>query len=136
MHLREFYSREILVSTQELVNTIREIQKVSNSVTNDPQVLEIINQFDHDKDGFIEADEILKVKQNKGRFRSSTLFFFVVSLQALEIIGNERVNISKKHLKEIIDVVRKEQIVEEKEKKEELVAKAKQPPVASANKST
>jgi len=92
--------KEILVSTQEFVNTIREIQKVSNSNV-DTQVSEIINQFDHDKDGFIDADEVLK---------------------ALEIIGNEKVKISKKHLKEIIDVVRKETIVEEKE------AKTKQTP--------
>ncbi|CAF5185142.1 unnamed protein product [Rotaria magnacalcarata] len=96
--------KEILVSTQELVNTIRELQKVSNKST-DIQVWDLINQFDHNKDGFIEVDEILK---------------------ALEIIGNEKVKISKKHLKEIIDVVRKEHIVEEKEKKEELVAKVKQ----------
>ncbi|CAF3962801.1 unnamed protein product, partial [Rotaria magnacalcarata] len=74
--------KEILVSTQELVNTIRELQKVSNKST-DIQVWDLINQFDHNKDGFIEVDEILK---------------------ALEIIGNEKVKISKKHLKEIIDV--------------------------------
>lgn len=41
--------------------------------------------------------------------------------------------ISKKHLKEIIDVVRKEHIVEEIEKKEEMEAKVKQD---SATKST
>ncbi|CAF4933202.1 unnamed protein product, partial [Rotaria sp. Silwood1] len=93
--------KDILVSTQELVNAIREIQKVSNQST-DTQVWDLINQFDHNKDGFIEADEILK---------------------ALEIIGNEKVKISKKHLKEIIDLVRKEQIVEEKERKEEMDAK-------------
>ncbi|CAF2967136.1 unnamed protein product [Rotaria sp. Silwood2] len=96
--------KEILVSTQELVNTIREIQKVSNKFP-DTQVWDIINQFDHNKDGFIEADEILK---------------------AFEIIGNEKVKISKKHLKEIIDLVRKEQIIEDKERKEEMDAKVKQ----------
>ena len=52
--------RDILVSTQELVNTIRQIQKVSNQST-DAQVWEIIHQFDHDKDGFIVADDILEV---------------------------------------------------------------------------
>ncbi len=55
------YFRDILVSTQELVNTIRQIQKASNQNI-DPQLWEIINQFDHNKDGFIEADEILEVK--------------------------------------------------------------------------
>lgn len=94
--------KEILVSTQELVNTIRQIQKVSNQNI-DPQLWDIINQIDHNKDGFIEADEVLK---------------------ALEIIENEKVKISKKHLKEIIDLVRKEHIVEEIEKKEEKEAKA------------
>jgi hypothetical protein len=44
----------------------------------------------------------------------------------LELIGNEKVKISKKHLQEIIDLVRKEHIVEEKEKMEEMVAKTKQ----------
>ena len=34
--------------------------------------------------------------------------------------------ISKKHLKEIIDLVRKEHIIEEKEKQEEIKAKIKQ----------
>ena len=55
-----YFYREILVSTQELANTIRHIQKVS-STHEDAQVSEIIKQFDHDKDGFIDADEILKV---------------------------------------------------------------------------
>jgi len=77
------------------VNAIREIQKKSNQAS-DKEMSEIIEQFDPDKDGFIQVDEIL---------------------QALEIIGNEKVKISKKHLKEIIDLVRKERIVDEKEKK-------------------
>jgi hypothetical protein len=50
----------MLVSSQELINTIRQIQKASNH-SNDAQLWDIINQFDHNKDGFIEADEILKV---------------------------------------------------------------------------
>ncbi|UJR16220.1 hypothetical protein I4U23_003130 [Adineta vaga] len=104
--------KETLVTTQELVNTIRQIQKASNENV-DPQIWDIINQFDHNKDGIIEADEILK---------------------ALEIIENEKVKISKKHLKEIIDLVRKEHIVEEIEKKEEIEAKAKQEaPTATKN---
>jgi hypothetical protein len=50
------------------------------------------------------------------------------------LIGNEKVKISKKHLKEIIDLVRKEHIVEEIEKKEEMEAKAKQePPTTSSS---
>ncbi|CAF1471626.1 unnamed protein product [Adineta steineri] len=104
--------KEILVTTQELVNTIRKIQKVSNTNV-DSQIWDIINQFDHNKDGIIEADEILK---------------------ALEIIENEKVKISKKHLKEIIDLVRKEHIVEEKEKKEEMEAKTKQEPSTTTTK--
>lgn len=51
----------MLVSTQELINTIRQIQKFSNEAV-DAQVWDIIHQFDHNRDGFIEADEILKVK--------------------------------------------------------------------------
>lgn len=93
--------------------------------------MDIINQFDHNKDGYIEADEILKVS-NK-RFFSYFVLFLRFSSQVLEIIGNEKVKISKKHLKEIIDVVRKEHIVEEIEKKEEMEAKVKQD---SATKST
>ena len=42
-----------------------------------------------------------------------------------------KIKISKKHLNEIIDLIRKEHIVEEKEKKEEMEAKSKQetPPI-------
>ena len=50
----------MLVSTQEFINTIRQIQKVSNEAV-DAQVWDIIHQFDHNRDGFIEADEILEV---------------------------------------------------------------------------
>ncbi len=57
-----FLNRNMLVSTQEFINAIRQIQKVSSQST-DAQVWEIIQQFDHNKDGFIEADEILKVKK-------------------------------------------------------------------------
>ncbi len=109
----------MLVSTQEFVNTIRQIQKASNEFT-DAQVWDIIHQFDHNKDGFIEADEILKVKTKNILSNLSKYFLF----QTLEIIGNEKVQISKKHLKEIVDLVRKEHIVQEKEKKFE--AKIKQ----------
>ena len=48
------------------------------------------------------------------------------------MIGNEKVKISKKHLKEIIDLVRKEHIIEEKEKKEELETKSKPPSAKKA----
>jgi Ca2+-binding EF-hand superfamily protein len=60
--LNYFYSREILITTQELVNTIRQIQKASNQNV-DSQVWDIINQFDHNKDGIIEAEEILEVNE-------------------------------------------------------------------------
>jgi len=58
-----FLNRNRLISTQELVNTIRQIQELSNQPI-DTQVLDIIYQFDHNKDGFINADEISKVKIN------------------------------------------------------------------------
>jgi hypothetical protein len=61
-------------------------------------------------------------------FRSK---FFPLFFQALELIENEKVKISKKNLKEIIDLVRKEHIVE---KIEEMEAKAKQEPPPSATK--
>jgi Ca2+-binding EF-hand superfamily protein len=64
----------MLVSTQELVNTIRQVQKVSNQGV-DAQVWEVINQFDHDKDGFIDADEILKVNKQSLRY-----FIYLTSL--------------------------------------------------------
>jgi hypothetical protein len=51
----------MLVSTHEFVDTIRQIQQDSDQSI-DAQVWDIIHQFDHNKDGFIEADEILKVK--------------------------------------------------------------------------
>jgi hypothetical protein len=56
------FDRNMLVSTQEIVDTIRQIQKVSNEST-DVQVWDIIHQFDHNKDGFIDAEEILKVEK-------------------------------------------------------------------------
>lgn len=54
--------------------------------------------------------------------------FFFFS-KALEIIGNEKVEISKKHLKDILDLVRKEHIVQEKEKTN---AKIKQQSIINA----
>jgi hypothetical protein len=56
--------------------------------------------------------------------------------KALEIAENENVKISKKHLKEIIDLVRKEHIVEEKEKKDEIEAKTKQEPTSNSTTAT
>ncbi|CAF2472491.1 unnamed protein product [Rotaria sp. Silwood2] len=93
--------RDMLVSTQEFINTIRQIQKASNEST-DAQIWDIIQQFDRNQDGFIDVDEIVKT---------------------LEIIGNEKIQISKKYLKEIINLVRKEHMIEQKEKFE---AKTKQ----------
>lgn len=57
-------NRNLLISTQEFVNTILQIQKFS-SLSTDAQVWDIIDQFDHNKDGFIEAGEILKVNSNE-----------------------------------------------------------------------
>lgn len=42
------------------MNTIRQIQQASNE-SNETVMQDLIHQFDHNKDGFIEADEILKV---------------------------------------------------------------------------
>jgi len=69
----------MLVSTQEFINAIRQIQKVSSQST-DAQVWEIIQQFDHNKDGFIEADEILKVKNS---YYTKKFFFFLFSFRHL-----------------------------------------------------
>lgn len=46
----------------------------------------------------------------------------------MELIGNENVQISKKHLKEILNLVRKEHLLQAKEKFE---AKAKQQAILS-----
>ena len=54
----------MLVSTQEFIDSIRQIQKVSNEST-DAQLWDIIHQFDINKDGFIDTDEILQVEINR-----------------------------------------------------------------------
>ncbi|CAF0784652.1 unnamed protein product [Didymodactylos carnosus] len=95
--------KDKLVTTQELVNAIRQIQKMSSQAS-EAEMEDIIQQFDPDRDGYIQVDEILK---------------------ALELIASEKVKISKQHLKEVIDLVRKEHIVEEKEKKDEAELKLK-----------
>ena len=65
----------MLVSTQEFVNTIRQIQKASNESI-DAQVWDIIHQFDHNKDGFIEADEILKVEKKEKSAIEIKFFYY------------------------------------------------------------
>ena len=85
----------MLVSTQEFINTIRQIQKVSKEAT-DAHVWDIIHQFDHNRDGFIEADEILKVER-KFPIRSN---FIRIYSRHLKSSGTKKCksqkNISKK----------------------------------------
>lgn len=55
------YYRNLLVSAQELINTIRKIQKVSNQSTDD-HIWDIIHQLDANQQGSFEVDAIIKVR--------------------------------------------------------------------------
>nr|CAD7587297.1 unnamed protein product [Timema genevievae] len=81
---------EELVTIEELIASIKQIQKIPDeSLVN--RISEVLEQMDVDKDGAIRVDHVLKV---------------------LEVVGKENVNLNKKQMDELLDLLKKEEVIE------------------------
>nr|CAD7570645.1 unnamed protein product [Timema californicum] len=81
---------EELVTIEELIASIKQIQKIPDeSLVN--RIAEVLEQMDVDKDGAIRVDHVLKV---------------------LEVVGKENVKLNKKQMDELLDLLKKEEVIE------------------------
>lgn len=85
-----------LVKIDELITAIKKIQNVPDQHRLQ-RIAEILAKIDNDRDGSIKIEDVLKV---------------------LELIGKEDIKLSKKQVDELLDLINKEVILEEKSQKE------------------
>ncbi|ESP00432.1 hypothetical protein LOTGIDRAFT_140711, partial [Lottia gigantea] len=96
-----FVFRANIISINEMVLGLKRLQKVPNETRNQ-QIVEVL---DDDRDGNINVSHVLKV---------------------IEQIGRENVKLDSSQLSEIIDLIKREEAIEEEEKLQEKLDKEKQ----------
>ncbi|XP_011201709.1 mitochondrial proton/calcium exchanger protein [Bactrocera dorsalis] len=99
---QELAQDEDTVHIEELMNTIKKLQKTSDE-TRLKQIEKVLSKIDADKDGLITVDEVLNV---------------------VEAISRENVNLSDKQIEELVTLLDKENIIEAEERLEKAIAKS------------
>ncbi|XP_039954109.1 mitochondrial proton/calcium exchanger protein [Bactrocera tryoni] len=99
---QELTQDEDTVHIEELMNTIKKLQKTSDE-TRLKQIEKVLSKIDADKDGLITVDEVLNV---------------------VEAISRENVNLSDKQIEELVTLLDKENIIEAEERLEKAIAKS------------
>lgn len=99
---QEITQDEDTVHIEELMNTIKKLQKTSDE-TRLKQIEKVLSKIDADKDGLITVDEVLNV---------------------VEAISRENVNLSDKQIEELVTLLDKENIIEAEERLEKAIAKS------------
>lgn len=99
-----------------------QIQKVS-----DESVLEkiesVLGRMDDDRDGSLKVEDVLKVKFWNFSFYIKSISYWLFLKQVIETIGKENVQLDKKQLGEIFDLIDKEEIIETEDKIEKALKK-------------
>nr|XP_014085692.1 mitochondrial proton/calcium exchanger protein [Bactrocera oleae]XP_014085693.1 mitochondrial proton/calcium exchanger protein [Bactrocera oleae]XP_014085694.1 mitochondrial proton/calcium exchanger protein [Bactrocera oleae]XP_014085695.1 mitochondrial proton/calcium exchanger protein [Bactrocera oleae]XP_036231068.1 mitochondrial proton/calcium exchanger protein [Bactrocera oleae]XP_036231069.1 mitochondrial proton/calcium exchanger protein [Bactrocera oleae]XP_036231070.1 mitochondrial len=99
---QELMQDEDTVHIEELMNTIKKLQKTSDE-TRLKQIEKVLSKIDADKDGMITVDEVLNV---------------------VEAISRDNVNLSDKQIEELVTLLDKENIIEAEERLEKAIAKS------------
>lgn len=81
---------EQLVSIEELISAIKQIQKVPDDSFIE-QISEVLAKIDADRDGSLRVDDVLKV---------------------IELVAAENVKLNKKQIDEIVELIKKEELIE------------------------
>lgn len=109
------------MATSELLGAVRKAKDVK-----DPAKLEriaaVFAKLDDDKDGKIEVDDLVKVKKepyynlNLKTYLFLFLYNFYSFEKVIDVVGREHVDLSSKQLEDIVGMLAKEELLEEKEK--------------------
>uniref|UniRef100_A0A0A9YWM4 LETM1 and EF-hand domain-containing protein anon-60Da, mitochondrial n=1 Tax=Lygus hesperus TaxID=30085 RepID=A0A0A9YWM4_LYGHE len=81
--------RDENLSIEDLINTVRKIQGVPASSLE--KITDVLTKMDADNDGVIRVDVVLKM---------------------LELVGNEKIKLSKKQISELVELIDKEEAIE------------------------
>merc|ERR1712241_556550 len=92
---------EHLVSTQDLLTAVRELQQVPDSEMVE-RITEVVASMDEDNDGVVKLEHVNKV---------------------IEILGSDNVEISAKQIKQILDLIGKEELLEVESRIEKVLGK-------------
>jgi len=93
-----------LVRIDEIVNAIRKMQKLPDEPKLQ-QIHKMLGKIDIDKDGQLKVDDVLKI---------------------IATIGKENVNLNETQIDELIELITKEETLENEEKIEKALAKSKE----------
>jgi len=93
-----------LVRIDEIVNAIRKMQKLPDEPKLQ-QIHKMLGKIDVDKDGQLKVDDVLKI---------------------IATIGKENVNLNETQIDELIELISKEETLENEEKIEKALAKSKE----------
>merc|ERR1712066_883309 len=93
---------EELITIQDLLAAVRQLQKVPDSDMLE-RISEVIASIDEDSDGIVKMEHVNKV---------------------IEILGRDNVEASGKQVKQIIDLIVKEELLEVESRIEKIVGKA------------
>lgn len=93
-----------LVQIEEIINAIRKMQKIPDESKLE-QISKILGKIDVDKDGHLKVDDVLKV---------------------VEAFGKDSVDLTEKQLDELMELISKEEHLENEEKIEKALAKSKE----------
>lgn len=104
------------------------MQKVSDELKLQ-QIYQMLDKIDDDKDGHLKVDDVLKVEQTYFSIcwlKELNLIDLCCALvwQIIEMIGKEDVDLSSKNIDEIIELITKEEYLENEEKIEKALAKS------------
>ena len=92
---------EHLVSTQDLLTAVRGLQQVPDSEMVE-RITEVVASMDEDNDGVVKLEHVNKV---------------------IEILGSDNVEISAKQIKQILDLIGKEEMLEVESRIEKVLGK-------------
>ncbi|XP_046451069.1 mitochondrial proton/calcium exchanger protein-like [Daphnia pulex] len=92
-----------IVSIEELIASVRKLRVVENSA-NLQQIVQLLGQIDKDCDSVVKVDDLMKV---------------------IELLSDEKFQITSKQMTEILNLVKTEQILESEGKVEKALGQAK-----------
>jgi len=99
--LQKSEAHETLVTVQDLLGAVQGLQKVPDSSRLE-RISEVIASMDEDSDGIVKVEHVQKV---------------------IEILGRDNVQLSAKQVKQIIDLIGKEEMLEVENKIEKILGK-------------
>lgn len=92
------------------------------------QISSFLERIDDDQDGHLKVDDVLKVIRSFviGEGQTNSIHQLNCSFQIFETIGKENINLNPKQVDELLDLISKEEYLENEEKIQKALEKSKE----------